>query len=250
MRKFRNIILTLIPLLLFLLLWEFVFATTARAKFLFASPSLIYAALVENIRNGTLPKDILVTGEETLLGFIIGNVVGVLIGLSLWFSNRVAKLAKPYIIAIGVIPIFAIAPMMIIWFGTGLYAKIMMAAISTVTIAITQAYEGARNVDDQQIQLLKSFGASNSQVFKKLVVPSSLVWLFNSLKLNVSFALLGAFIAEYISSFEGLGHRIFKAGGTYDVPLVLAALLCIILLALFFHLIITLVEKNFFNWKK
>lgn len=249
MRKTKNFILTITPLLVFLILWEYVLANTSKAKFLFASPSLVFNSLIENFTNGILINDLFVTGEETFLGFIIGNVVGVVIGLSLWFSNKAAMLAKPYIIAIGVIPIFAIAPMMIIWFGTGLYAKVMMAAISTIVIAITQSYEGAKNVDTQQVQLLKSFGASNRQVFKKLVVPSSLVWLFNSLKLNVSFALLGAFIAEYISSSAGLGYRIFKAGGIYDVPLVLAALICIIFLALFFHALINMIEKVFFRWK-
>lgn len=248
-KRISNIILGIAPLVVFLLLWEFVISTTAKSKFLFASPSLVFHSLIENIKNGILPNDIFVTGKETLYGFLIGNIAGAIIGLSLWYSRKVATLTRPYIIAIGVIPIFAIAPMMIIWFGTGLYAKVMMAAISTVTIAITQSYEGARNVDEQQIQLLKSFGATNGQLFRKLVIPSSLVWLFNSLKLNISFALLGAFIAEYISSDEGLGHRIFKAGGLYDIPLVLTSVFCIIILAFLFSFVISILEKALLKWK-
>ena len=248
-RKILNFLLGLLPLLIFLLFWEFLISTTERKLFLFSSPSRIFFSLKENLLNGVLVRDIFITGQEALFGFLIGNIFGAFVGLTLWYSKRIAKLARPYIIAIGSVPIFSIAPMMIMWFGTGLYAKIMMAALSTVIVAITQSYEGASQVEGQQIKLFQSFGATRFQIFIKLIVPSSLVWLFNSLKLNISFALLGAFIAEYISASEGLGHRIFKAGGTYDVSLVLASVLCIILLALFFSGIIYLIEKTFMSWK-
>jgi NitT/TauT family transport system permease protein len=248
-RKILNIIIGLIPLTVFLLLWQYVIATTSKKLFLFSSPSLIFHSLIENFKNGILPHDILITGQEALYGFLIGNIIGAAIGLSLWYSKRIAVLTRPYIIAIGAIPIFSIAPMMIIWFGTGMYAKVMLAAISTVIIAITQSYEGASHVDIQQIQLFQSFSASRTQIFTKLIVPSSLVWLFNSLKLNISFAILGAFIGEFISAEEGLGHRIFKAGGTYDVALVLSSVICIVLLALLFSSIIYVFEKTLLKWK-
>ena len=248
-RKIFNIIVGFIPLLIFLILWEFVFSSTEKSRFLFAAPSLIYEAFVVNVSNGVLVKDFIITGYETLIGLLIGNTAGIIIGLSLWYSKRIAQLSRPYIIAIGSIPIFALAPMMIIWFGTGLFAKIMMAAISTFIIAVTQSYEGAKNVDPSQIMLLKSFGANNNQVFKKLVIPSSLIWLFNSLKLNVSFAILGAFIGEFISADVGLGYRALKASGLYDVPLLISAVLGIVLLALFFSLLINLTERYIVKWK-
>lgn len=248
-RRAVNSILGFIPLVAFLLFWEFVISTTQRNVFLFSSPSRVLKSFFENIGNGVLLNDIFVTGQEAFYGFCLGNIFGGLLGLSLWYSKRVADLTRPYIIAVGAIPIFAIAPMMIIWFGTGMYAKVMMAALSTVIIAITQSYEGARHVDPQFIQLFRSFGATRTQIFSKLIVPSSLVWLFNSLKLNIGFALLGAFIAEFISAEEGLGHRILKAGGTYDVALVLASVICIVLLALFFSGVIYFFEKVFMKWQ-
>jgi len=248
-KRMVNILLGLVPLVIFLLIWEFVISSNSRNLFLFSSPSRIFDSLIENFRNGILTRDILATGQEAFYGFLIGNIVGGSIGLALWYSKRIASLTRPYIIAIGAIPIFSVAPMMIIWFGTGMYAKIMMAALSTITIAIIQSYEGAKQVDTQQIKLFQSFGATRKQIFSNLVVPSSLVWLFNSLKLNISFALLGAFIAEFISADQGLGHRIFKAGGTYDVSLVLAAVICIVLLALAFSGIIYLFEKTLIKWK-
>lgn len=248
-RKNLDIIVGLIPLVSFLLIWEFVISTKDSRVFLFSSPSIIFYTFIENVKNGVLPNDFLITGQEVLFGFILGNFVGATIGLSLWYSERIANLTRPYIIALGAVPIFSIAPMMIIWFGTGLYAKVMVVAISTVLIAMTQSYEGARQVDSQQIKLFQSFGASKNQIFSKLIIPSSLVWLFNSLKLNVSFAILGAFIGEFISAEEGLAYRILKAMGTYDVALVLSAVICFVLLAFVFYLAIYLLERTLMKWK-
>lgn len=242
-------LLSFVPLILFLLFWEFSVKGNSTLTFLFASPTLVWNALKDGFASGELISDIGVTSLETILGFILGNICGSFLGLVLWYSETAAKILRPYIIAIGSVPIFAIAPMMIIWFGTGLFAKIMMAAISTVVVAIVQAYEGARNIDNEQINLLKSFGANKRKIFFKLIIPSSLIWVLSSYKINIGFALLGAFIGEFVSSEEGLGHRILKAGGLYDVPMVLAAVLCIILLALCLNGILWLIERKMLSWK-
>jgi len=249
-KRIFKIFIGIAPLLIFFIFWEFVIATNEKSKFLYGSPSLVYNSLIANIENGILIKDTYITGLETFLGFILGNLFGAFIGLSLWFSRTTAIIAKPYIIAIGSIPVFAIAPMMIIWFGTGLFAKVMMAMIATITLSINQCYDGAQDVEIGQINLLKSFGANNKQIFRKLIIPSSLSSLFSSLKLNVSFALLGAYIGEFISADSGLGFRTLKAGGLYDIPLVLASLLCIILLSFFLYYLISFFERKVLKWKE
>ncbi len=247
--KIKKQILTIVPLIIFLLFWELFSSLKDSNQFLFASPSTVFNSLIENIKNGILIKDFYITAFEIIVGFIIGNVLGSLIGLSLWFSKTIAVISKPYVVALGSIPIFAIAPMMIIWFGTGLYAKVMMVVLSTILIAITQSYEGARNVDNEQINLLKSFGATKKQIFRKLIIPSSLLWVFNSLKLNIFYAILGAFIGEFISAEAGLGYRILKASGLYDIPLVLASVILLIFLAFILNSIIGIIEKRKNAWK-
>ena len=243
-------ILKILPLLIFLLIWEFLISPIGKNTFLFSKPSLVFIVLIENIKKMQLVYDFLVTGYEALMGFIIGNIVGVVIGFSLWYSELIAKISKPYIIAIGAIPIFAIAPMTIMWFGTGIFAKIMMAALSTFTIALSQSYLGSQNVDVNQINLLKTFGASKFLIFRKLIIPSSLIWVFSSLKLNIAFALLGAFIGEFISSERGLGYRILKSSSLYDTSLLLAALLCLVLLAFFLNSVVGIFERKFVRYIK
>lgn len=244
MKEKIYIMLYIFPAVIFLLIWQIYSYLDPINVFLFSNPYLVIRSLYYNTINGLLIKDFFVTGFESLSGFVLGNIFGVIIGLSLWLSNKVAEISKPYIIIIGAIPIFSLAPMMIIWFGTGLFAKVMMAMLSTFIVAVTQAYEGVKHIDERQIALFKTMGAKKQIIFTKLVVPSSLLWVFNSLKLNVSFALLGAFIGEFISAESGLGYRILKAGGVYDVSLVLAALVYMIFLAFIYSFMIGFVEKK------
>ena len=172
----------------------------------------------------------------------MGNLIGTTIGLGLWFSKTIFNMAKPYIIALGSAPIFALAPLMILWFGTGIFSKVMMATLSTVFIALFQAYSGALAVNKDYIKLLQSFNATKRQVFTKIIVPSSIVWVISAFKINVGFALLGAFIGEYISSNAGLGHLILVASGLFNISLVLTGVLLMIIIALLFNVIITKIE--------
>ena len=169
-------------------------------------------------QDGSLLRDTYVTGLETVLGFVIGNVLGTALGLSLWYSRFVSRVVQPFIIALGSIPIIALAPIVIIWFGTGLASKIAMSTLSVVVVALVTSYKGAMSVDPDQVNLMRTLGARKSQIFRKLVVPASLTDIFAGLKLTVGFALIGAIIGEFMSSSEGLGHAIFKAGSALHHP--------------------------------
>ncbi len=242
--KFNKLIIyRLLPIVVFVLIWELLFRGNKELIFYYGLPSEIFKYLVSKTIDGTLIKDFFVTFTETVIGFIIGNIFGTLIGLSLWFSNTLFKISKPYIIALGSAPIFALAPLMIIWFGTGMYSKIMMAVFSTLFIALFQAYSGASDVNPDYIKLLKTYKASKFQIFRKIVVPSSIIWVIGAFKINVGFALLGAFIGEYISSNAGLGHLILVASGLFDISLVLTGVLLMIAIALLLNICVSKIEK-------
>lgn len=210
--------------------------------FFFGIPSKIASYIFYKTLDGSLLYDFVLTFVETVVGFIAGNILGTLLGLSLWFSKKVFEIAKPYIIALGSAPIFALAPLMIIWFGTGIFSKIMMATLSTLFVAMFQAYSGASDVNKDYITLLNTFKANKNQVFRKLIVPSSVVWVISAFKMNVGFALLGAFIGEYISSNAGLGHLILVASGLFDISLVLVGVLMMVLIALILNYFILKIE--------
>jgi NitT/TauT family transport system permease protein len=249
LKQLLRIAQVIVPGISFLLFWQFYVGNDPHLRFLYGSPSLVLKKLIHDIPQGGLLWDVTVTAEEAFLGFLLGCSVGTLLGLILWSSTNIARVAKPYIIILGAIPIFAIAPMTIIWFGTELFSKVMIAALSTVLVSLVQAYEGARNVDPDLIALMKTFGANKLQIYRKVIMPATLVWVIASLKLNIGFALLGAFIGEFISSEAGLGHYILRGSGLYDVPQALAGVVCLIILSLLMSLIIGLLERLLLPWK-
>jgi NitT/TauT family transport system permease protein len=234
----------------FLLFWEWMTASNRAVAFMFGSPSAIANFLGQMVRDGSLWRDTYITGLETLLGFFVGNLVGTLIGLSLWYSRFVSRVVEPFIIALGSIPIIALAPIIIIWFGTGLISKVAMSTLSVVIVALVTSYKGAVGVDPDQINLMRTLGASKFQIFRKLVVPASLTDIFAGLKLTVGFALIGAIVGEFMSSSEGLGHAIFKAGSLYVIPKVFAALVATIALALVLTFLVGKIERLLMPWRR
>ncbi|MFK7882130.1 ABC transporter permease [Roseobacter sp.] len=234
----------------FFVFWEIATSADRQTAFLFGSPSAIFSFLVQMWADGSLFRDTYVTGLETMLGFVLGNLLGTMIGLSLWYSSFVARVAHPFIVALGSIPIIALAPIVIIWFGTGLASKVAMATMSVVVVAIVTSYKGALNVDPDQINMMRTLGAGKSVIFRRLVVPSAVSDIFSGLRMTVGFALIGAIIGEFMSSSEGLGHAIFKAGSLYNIPKVFAALVATIALALFLTWLVGLVERKLTPWKQ
>lgn len=230
-------------------LWEWGARTGFISTFLFGSPSAVLALAWARIQNGSLFYGAYITGIETLAGFVIGSVLGTALGLGLWYSRFVARVASVFILAIGSVPVLALGPLIIIWFGVGIESKIILATISCVIIALLQAYEGAQQVDKDLIKLLNSFGASKLQIFTKVVIPSSYSWVVAAAKLNVGFALIGAVIGEYISSDAGLGNLILIAGANYNIPLVLLGIFSLMILAFILNFFVGLLEKRLLAWK-
>ncbi len=242
--------LTLVtPLLVLVILWQGVATFIPTTLFFFSSPLGIMSSLYDLTLSLEIFHHSAVTIFETIAGFVLGTTTGAVIGLSLWYYPFVARVAKPYVIAIGAIPVIALAPVMIVWFGIGIFSKIMIAALSTVIIAIVQSYEGAKSVDTRHLRLLQIMGATRSQTFIKVVVPSALIWVVNSMKLNVGFALLGAFIGEFISSEQGLGYLVIRAAGLYDMSTVFAGCLVMMCIALTLSSLISIIEKKMFRWR-
>jgi NitT/TauT family transport system permease protein len=237
-------------LVAFLAAWEAAVGYDKQLAFLFGSPSAIWAFLVKMAQDGSLVRDTYVTGLETLLGFAIGNLFGTIAGLLLWYSRFVSRVVQPFVIALGSIPTISLAPIVIIWFGTGLMSKVAMSTLSVVVVAFVTSYKGAVGVDPDQVNLMRTLGATKSQVFRRLVVPASLTDIFAGLRMTVGFALVGAIVGEFMSSSEGLGHAIFKAGSLYIIPKVFAALVATIALALVLTMVVGRIERLLTPWRR
>jgi NitT/TauT family transport system permease protein len=203
-----------------------------RLQFLFASPVMIAHVAGEELGQAAIWHDIFVTLSEALLGLLAGTVLGTAAGLLLWGNGRIDFITRPYLAFIGSIPIFALAPILIMWFGIGLLSKVVMAGFAVFFVSLLQAYEGAHAIAERHLGFARSIAAPNGRIIRKIIIPGAVDWVIAGYKLNVGFALMGAFIGEFVSSEAGLGHYILKAGALYDMPRVMFGLLLISLLGL------------------
>ena len=237
-------LVTLIPLAVFVVLWETISYVNKDFSIFFSSPSRIATMFFRELFHGDLLTHTFITAYEALTGLVLGLVVGCCIGFSIIYFPKYSKITYPYVVALSSIPTFALAPLMIIWFGTGLIMKIVLSFLATVFTTAFQAYEGAQKVATSDILFFELNHASNKQRFWMLSFPSSLDWVIQSLKLNSGFCVLGAFIGEFIASEAGLGYIILKASGLYDTTYVFVAIICIIFLSYIFGLIALVVNNH------
>ena len=225
-------------------LWQFAAQVHAINGQLFGTPAGILDAAVREIRSGTLFSDTAVTVYETLTGFIVGTVVGSSAGLLLWFSRFAARVIEPAAVAFNGVPKIALGPLIIIWLGAGFFSKVVLAFISTVTVAFLAAYAAAGEVDRDLMTLLRSFGATRAQIFVKLLIPASMPLIFGAMRINVGFSIGGAIVGEFISSSAGLGHAIFVAGNLFDLNTVWLGVIVLSLVAAAMYALLALIERS------
>lgn len=243
-------VLQIITVVAFFLLWEAAVRAEWLSAFLVGQPSGVLNVLVTSVMNGSLFSDTGYTVFEALLGFAFGTVIGSVIGLGLWYSAFVARLVEPFIAAINSVPKIALAPIIILWFGTGLLSKVALAISLTSIVALITAYQAAKDADKDLQALLFSMGASKHEIFKRVIVPSTLPAIIATFRINIGFALVGAVVGEFISSQRGLGHVIFVASSLYDLNTVWAGLFTLMLVGFVFYQMVEITERRLLPWKQ
>jgi NitT/TauT family transport system permease protein len=230
--------------------WEFGVRMGWISAFLVGSPFGIFALAYKMMLSGELLSDTWYTLFEAILGFIIGTIAGSLLGLALWYSVFVARLVEPFIVAINSVPKIALAPIVVLWFGTGLVSKVALSVSLTAIVALIAAYQAAKDADVDLQSLLISMGADKHQVFFKAVVPSTLPSIIATFRINVGFGLVGAVVGEFISSQRGLGHLIYTASSLYDLNTVWVGLFTLMIMGFVLYYVIDMIERTSLPWKQ
>jgi NitT/TauT family transport system permease protein len=236
-------------LLIVLGLWEGGVRLGWISAFLFGSPVGIAQFALKSILDGSLLYDTWVTVFEATLGFVIGTVVGSLLGLALWYSPFIARTVEPIVVAFNSVPKIAFAPIIILWFGTGLTSKVALAISLTAIVALIAAYQAAKDADPDLQGLMVTLGANKHQIFSNVIVPSSLPAIVATFRINVGFGLVGAVVGEFISSQRGLGHLIFTASSLYDLNTVWVGLFTLMAVGFVLYFVIDWVERRLLPWK-
>jgi NitT/TauT family transport system permease protein len=190
----------------------------ALSELFFSSPSQVFQALLTQWSNGSFLQDAAITVFETLLGLVSGSLLGMAIGLLLPQLRLVSHVFEPFLMVLNGIPVIVIAPLFILWLGLGILSKIGISVYIVFFAMFIPVYTASLRLETTFVDALRVMGASRSQIFWKVIVPSSLPSVYTGLKIGSGLALIGAVIGEFVASRAGLGHMILYASGTLDTP--------------------------------
>lgn len=236
---------TNLPALAFLALlivaWEFYVRLFHVHAFILPAPSAIAKVIVTQFPN--LMRHTGVTTYEILLGFVIGNVAAVIAAVIIASWSVAERIFYPLIIASQTIPKIAIAPLFLIWLGTGLQPKVAITAIVCFFPTVVNTVQGLRSVDPDAVDLFRMVAATRVQFFQKLQFPNSLPYFFAGLKISIALAVIGAVIAEWVGASQGLGYLVMYGSQTLRTDLMFAALVLIAILGMALYLVVVLIER-------
>ncbi len=239
----------LMSVVIFFAAWQIGAELGFISEFLIGSPAGIWKRFVASVLDFSIFVDTGYTLWEALLGFVIGTVIGTAIGLYLWYSKWAAQITEPFIVALNSVPKLALAPIILLWFGTGLGAKVVLVVSMTAIIALIAAHQATKDADKDLQSLLYSMGGTKHQIFFEVIVPSAMPTIVSNFRINVGFGLVGAVVGEFISSKAGLGHMIYNASSLYELNSVWVGLFMLMIVGFILYHGIDALEKLMFPWR-
>jgi NitT/TauT family transport system permease protein len=231
-----------------MLVWEYGVRLFDVDAFVLPPPSEIAESLWIQLTNDLFWSHLWVTVQETLIGYAIGVTIALVLGTGISQVRLLEKTLMPYIVAFQTVPKVALAPLFVVWFGFGLTSKIVMAAVISFFPILINVIEGLRSAEADRIQMLTVFGASKSQIFRMVRLPSAMPFIFAGLDIGIVFAILGAVVGEFIGAQEGLGYLLLQTNYNFDIAGMFAVLVVLSVMGMLAHLLIRLAQRKFAFW--
>jgi len=227
--------------------WEAAVSIWHIPSYILPPPSRIILVIGE--RWNLLLANSVVTLAEVTMGFVVALIGGLSLALAIHSSRIVERTTLPLVIASQTIPVFAIAPLLILWFGYGMGSKVVMAAIIVFFPIVINTVDGLRAADPDTISLLKVLEATPRQIMLKVRIPQALPFVFSGLKIGVAVSVIGAVIGEWVGAREGLGYLMIHANAQLQVDLVFAAIFCLSVMGVTLYALIGLLERHVVHWR-
>lgn len=254
-RSHRRMIIALRLIVLVVVLggWELAARFKWIDPFFYSQPTLIYDQLVEWMRDGTsqgsLWMQVAVTLEETVIGFLIGSVAGVICGILLGRNKLLSDVFSLYIQIANSIPRVVLGSIFVIALGLGMASKVALAVVMVFFVVFGNAFQGVREADKYMIANAQILGASPRQLTWYVVIPSAMSWILASLHVSFGFALVGAVVGEFLGAKEGIGLLISTAQGAFNASGVFAAMIVLAVVALAADFLLSSLEKRLLKWR-
>ena len=230
----------------FLLVWEMSADMGFIDPFFFSSPSKVCKSFAELYRENDLSVHIGITLLETILSFLLVFGISMLTATLLWYSDKASAILEPCLVVLNSLPKSALAPLFIVWQGTGI-RTIIVAGISVAIFgAIISLYTGFSLTEPEKCMLITTLGGSRKQIFSKVVLPSNVLLILSTMKVNIGLSLVGVIIGEFLAARRGLGYLIIYGSQTFKMSMVITSIVILCVIAMLLYLILQLAE----HWYK
>lgn len=251
-RRFEPTILGVGSIVALLLVWELIprlVPLSAGTKLFFTTPSQIAGTLWAMFATGTIWAPLGVSAYGFALGLGLAIVVGLPLGVLIGRSRTLDAMLDPFITAFNATPRLVFLPLLMLWFGLGLWSKVAVVFIGALFPILINTYEGVRNADPLLINVVRAFGAKEKDIARLVVVPNSLPYIIVGLRLAIGRAVLGVVVAEFFGSESGLGVMMVQAASRYQVDVVFSGLIVFAVLSLLMTALVQMLEKRLSRWR-
>ncbi len=218
--------------------------------FILPAPDVVALRALTALQDGSLLSNSLVTLSEVLSGLVLGVTTAAVLGYLLAKSRSLERLLAPFIVASQSVPVVAIAPLLVIWFGPGLLSKVLICTLIVFFPVLINTILGLRSVPDDLRDLMRSLQATRWQTFTLLEVPAALPVLLGGLRIGATLSVIGAVVGEFVGADRGLGFLINEGRGVYDTALVFVAVITLVLMAITLYGIVLLLESRLLSWQR
>lgn len=246
--KRKNLLVRLsqfIIIILFIAIWQVLANKNLINTFIFSSPKKVVDTIISLHQANNLYQHIWITVYETLISFLLGTGIGIVIATIMWWNKFIAKVIDPYLTVLNSLPKVALGPIIIIWSGAGIKSIVLMALLISTIITIINVYQGFSDTDVNKIKLMKSLKASKKQIYTKLILPANYNNIISTLKINISMSLIGVIMGEFLVSKSGLGYLIMYGSQVFNLNLVIAGIVLLCIIAAIMYYLILYIEKRF-----
>jgi NitT/TauT family transport system permease protein len=226
--------------------WWFASAREFMPQYLLPTPPQVLESMRANWSQ--LAHNSWITLYETVLGFLLATVIGLVTAVLIAYSRTMDKALYPIVLFAQVIPKIAIAPLLVVWFGTNLAPKVILAVLIAFFPVVVSGVAGLRSTDPELLDLSATMGASRWQTFRKIRFPTALPHLMAGLKVAVTLAVVGAVVGEFVGASEGLGYVLLVANGNLDAPLLFADLILMSIIGIALFVVVELTEALLIPW--
>lgn len=232
-------------LIFFLSVWEISARMGYIDAFFFSSPSRVALCFSDMIKDGSFFTNTGITLLETIISFLLVLIISMLSATLLWYSRKCSEILDPYLVVLNSLPKSALAPLFIVWLGTGINTIIVAGISVAVFGSVINLYTGFRQVDEEKIKLIYTLGGGKKDAFLKAVFPGSIPTILSNMKVNIGLTLVGVVIGEFLAARRGLGYLIIYGSQVFQLNMVITSIIILCLIAMGLYQMIQALEHRY-----